>query len=131
MSYYLSLNFTLKLSPSFTKAYFLPIPFTLDARLSPYDLQMLQITRTSAEIQWLPANSSYAHEVFLDNSLLQCVNPAISSYTLNELSPSTLYRARIRTQIPSHLRLAIGKASTEDNLSSEIEFTTLAGGNGT
>ena len=95
--------------------------------LSPSNLRIVKITATSSEVHWLPAHSSYLHEVFLNESLLECVKAGCSSCTINNLTPDTKYCLQVRTSIPDHLKITVGKIS-EENLSAETEFTTPAGG---
>lgn len=101
--------------------------FRIDAKLSPSDLRITKITATSGEIQWLPAHSSYEHEIFLNEILLDCVKPGCASYAINDLSPSTSYQVLVRTQIPEHVKVTVGRVD-QDSLSGEVEFTTAEGG---
>ena len=100
---------------------------SVDAILSPTNLRAIKITSTSSEIHWLPAHSCYLHEVFLNESFLECVKAGCSTYTLTNLTPDTQYRVEVRTSIPDHLKITVGKIS-EENLSAETEFTTSNGG---
>lgn len=102
------------------------ISYTLDAKLSPSGLRVVKITATSGQVHWLPVHSSYHHEVFLDETLLECVQPGSSSYTIDDLTPDTLYQVQVRALIPDYLKLT-GKIA-EENLSAETEFTTSPGG---
>ena len=99
----------------------------IDAPLSPSHVQVVKITTTSGQVHWLPAHSSYQHEIFLNETLLECIKPGCTSYTINNLSPATLYQVQVRTLIPDHLTVTLGKIPEED-LSVEVEFTTSDGG---
>ena len=99
----------------------------IDAALSPSDVQVIKITTTSGQVHWLPAHSGYRHEIFLNGTLLECIKPACISYTINNLSPATLYQVQVRTLIPDHVMVTLGEIP-EDDLSAEVEFTTSDGG---
>ncbi|XP_028400821.1 peripheral-type benzodiazepine receptor-associated protein 1-like [Dendronephthya gigantea] len=101
--------------------------FGPDATLSPSNVDVTKITATSGELQWLPSHSSYQHEIFLNETLLENVKAGCSSFAINDLSPSTQYHIRVRTIIPGHLEMS-GDKLTEKDLSAEVEFTTADGG---
>ena len=93
----------------------------------PSNLHVIKITATSGEVQWLPSHSSYQHEIFLNEALLESVKVGCSSFTINDLSPSTKYHVRVRTIIPDHLKMSVGKLAEKDS-SADVEFTTADGG---
>ena len=100
----------------------------IDAKLAPENLRVTKITATSCEIQWLPAHSSYEHEILMnDETVVECIQPGCSGYTMNELSPGTLYQIQVRTRILDQLKLTAGKIHGHC-LSAELEFTTAEGG---
>jgi hypothetical protein len=101
--------------------------YTVETKLSPSDLRVVKISATSGQVHWLPAHSSYQHEIFVNETLLECIKPGCSAYTINELTPGTHYQVQVRILIPDHLMLTVGKIA-EENLSAEVEFTTSDGG---
>jgi hypothetical protein len=101
--------------------------YILDAIFSPSDVHVIKIKTTSGQVRWLPAHSSCRHEVFLNETLIESVKPGCTAYTINDLSPATLYHVQVRTVIPEHLKSTLGDV-TEEDLSAGVEFTTSDGG---
>ena len=63
----------------------------------------------------------------MNDSLLECIKPGFSSYTINDLTPATIYQVQVRTLIPDHLKFNMDMI-TENDLTAETEFQTAEGG---
>lgn len=104
--------------------------FLLDASVAPSQLQTTHLSPTSAKIEWLPGNSSFAHDIFLNDTYQRTIRPGTFQHTLMNLEPNQDYRVTVRARNPKLFLDHKGERGWEigDPLASETEFRTEAGG---
>ncbi|DAA19201.1 TPA: benzodiazapine receptor (peripheral) associated protein 1 [Bos taurus] len=97
------------------------------ARVAPSQLRVHRLTATSAEIAWVPSNSSLAHAVYLNGE--ECLPARPSTYwaTFCHLRPGTLYQARVEAQLPPRGSWEPGGERPEPRAAT-LQFTTLPAG---
>ncbi|XP_061231715.1 peripheral-type benzodiazepine receptor-associated protein 1 isoform X5 [Neopsephotus bourkii] len=97
-----------------------------DICVAPTMLKVRSITATSAELTWLPCNSSYNHAVYLNGEECDIAKPGVYWYTFRSLQPSTQYVAKLEAR-PLKAPWEEVPQGQEQN-SAVIHFTTpLAG----
>lgn len=95
--------------------------------LAPTHLQIQNLTATSAEISWLPSNSSFLHAVSLNGEERDVAKAGVYWYNFCNLNPSTSYIARVEVQLPESLWEAT-RERQEQPLWAEIHFVTTPAG---
>ncbi|XP_074869767.1 peripheral-type benzodiazepine receptor-associated protein 1 isoform X1 [Carettochelys insculpta] len=71
--------------------------------IAPTLLEVRSVTVTSAEVMWLPCDSSYVHAVYLNEEECDTTKPGVYWYTFRGLCPSTRYVAKVEAQPPGEL----------------------------
>lgn len=91
--------------------------------LGPMQLQLQNVTATSATITWASGSNRYPHVVYLEDEEHTLTPSGVNCYTLQGLSPGTRYRVRVGIQLPRDLLQVLW-----ETMSSTITFDTpLAG----
>jgi len=94
--------------------------------VAPTMLKVRSVTATSAEVVWLPCNSSYNHAVYLNGEERDITKPGVYWYAFRNLQPSTQYVAKLEAR-PLQTPWEEAPEGQEQN-SAVIHFTTpLAG----
>ncbi|NXH01606.1 RIMB1 protein, partial [Loxia leucoptera] len=97
-----------------------------DFGVAPTMLKIRSVTATSAEVTWLPCNSSYSHGVYLNGQECDVTKPGVYWYTFRNLQPSTQYVAKLEARPMKTPWEEVPKGQEQD--SAVIHFTTpLAG----
>ena len=112
------------LSPSYFS------PFIPDASLAPSSVNATHVSPTSAKIEWLPGNSSFSHDIFVNDAYQRTIRPGTYQHTLTNLEPDQDYRVTVRARNPKQLTDHEGGRAWEigDPMASETEFRTDPGG---
>ncbi|XP_043758717.1 peripheral-type benzodiazepine receptor-associated protein 1 isoform X2 [Cervus elaphus] len=97
------------------------------ARVAPSQLRVHRLTATSAEIAWVPSNSSLAHAVYLNGEECPPARPSTYWATFCHLRPGTLYQARVEAQLPPRGSWEPGGERPEPRAAT-LQFTTLPAG---
>ncbi|XP_070334628.1 peripheral-type benzodiazepine receptor-associated protein 1 isoform X3 [Odocoileus virginianus] len=97
------------------------------ARVAPSQLRVHRLTATSAEIAWVPSNSSLAHAVYLNGEECPPARPSTYWATFCHLRPGTLYQARVEAQVPPRGSWEPGGEKPEPRAAT-LQFTTLPAG---
>ncbi|KAB0355908.1 hypothetical protein FD754_000064 [Muntiacus muntjak] len=97
------------------------------ARVAPSQLRVHRLTATSAEIAWVPSNSSLAHAVYLNGEECPPALPSTYWATFCHLRPGTLYQARVEAQLPPQGSWEPGGERPEPRAAT-LQFTTLPAG---
>lgn len=95
--------------------------------LAPAQLQIRNLTATSAEVSWLPSNSNFLHSVSLNGEEHDTTKAGVYWYTFRNLNPSTSYVARVEVR----LQEALWESAQERQdrpLWAEIHFVTTSAG---
>ncbi|CAH6792124.1 RIMS-binding protein 3 [Phodopus roborovskii] len=91
--------------------------------LAPMQLQLQNVTATSATITWASGSNRYPHVVYLDDEEHTLTPSGVSCYTFQGLHPGTRYRVRVGVKLPRDLLQVLW-----ETMSSTITFDTpLAG----
>ncbi|XP_054857794.1 peripheral-type benzodiazepine receptor-associated protein 1 [Eublepharis macularius] len=98
-----------------------------DFALAPTQLQIRNLSATSAEISWLPSNSNFLHVVSLNGEERDTTKAGIYWYTFRNLNPSTSYVATVEVQ-PPQAHWETSQERREQPLLSEIHFITTSAG---
>ncbi|XP_060114824.1 peripheral-type benzodiazepine receptor-associated protein 1 [Heteronotia binoei] len=98
-----------------------------NAALAPTQLQIRNLTATSAEISWLPSNSNFLHTVSLNGEERDTTKAGVYWYAFRNLNPSTSYVARVEVQLPGALWESTQERQ-EQPLWAEIHFVTTSAG---
>uniref|UniRef100_H0VNQ7 Uncharacterized protein n=1 Tax=Cavia porcellus TaxID=10141 RepID=H0VNQ7_CAVPO len=70
----------------------------------PMQLQLQNVTATSAEITWVYGSSKHLHVVYLDDQEYALIPSGVSCYTFEDLRPGTQYKARVEVELPWDLQ---------------------------
>ncbi|XP_040100162.1 peripheral-type benzodiazepine receptor-associated protein 1 [Oryx dammah] len=97
------------------------------AGVAPSQLRVHRLTATSAEIAWVPSNSSLAHAVYLNGEECPPARPSTYWATFCHLRPGTLYQARVEAQLPPRGSWEPGGERPEPRAAT-LQFTTLPAG---
>uniref|UniRef100_A0A8C6DP94 TSPO associated protein 1 n=1 Tax=Moschus moschiferus TaxID=68415 RepID=A0A8C6DP94_MOSMO len=97
------------------------------ARMAPSQLRVHRLTATSAEISWVPSNSSLAHAIYLNGEECPPARPSTYWATFCHLRPGTLYQARVEAQLPPRGSWEPGGERPEPRAAT-LQFTTLPAG---
>ncbi|XP_068832718.1 peripheral-type benzodiazepine receptor-associated protein 1 isoform X2 [Capricornis sumatraensis] len=97
------------------------------AGVAPSQLRVHRLTATSAEIAWVPSNSSLAHAVYLNGEECPPARPSTYWATFCHLRPGTLYQARVEAQLPPRGSWEPGRERPEPRAAT-LQFTTLPAG---
>ncbi|XP_048374835.1 peripheral-type benzodiazepine receptor-associated protein 1 [Sphaerodactylus townsendi] len=97
------------------------------AALAPTQLQVRNLTATSAEISWLPGNSNFFHVVSLNGEECDTTKMGVYWYTFRNLNPSTSYVARVEAQLPQALWEPTPERPEQPSWA-EIHFVTTSAG---
>nr|XP_056720948.1 peripheral-type benzodiazepine receptor-associated protein 1 [Euleptes europaea] len=97
------------------------------AALAPAQLQIRNLTATSAEISWLPGNSNFSHVVSLNGEECNTTKAGVYWYTFRHLNPTTSYVATVEVQLPQVLWEPTPERQ-EQPLWAEIHFVTTSAG---
>uniref|UniRef100_A0A8C5FBC4 RIMS-binding protein 2 n=1 Tax=Gadus morhua TaxID=8049 RepID=A0A8C5FBC4_GADMO len=76
--------------------------------VAPYYLRVDNITQVSAELSWMPSNSNYSHNIFLNGSEYDMVKAGGHRYQFFNLKPMTVYKVKVvarEHQVPWQLPL--------------------------
>ncbi|XP_046727328.1 RIMS-binding protein 2 isoform X7 [Silurus meridionalis] len=79
-----------------------------DVTMAPCQLRVEKVAQNSAELSWMPSDSSYSHAIFLDGAEYDVVKPGGYKYRFYNLKPMTVYKVRVVArphQMPWHLSL--------------------------
>ncbi|KAK7805433.1 hypothetical protein U0070_023844 [Myodes glareolus] len=91
--------------------------------LAPMQLQLQNVTATSATITWASGSNRYPHVVYLEDEEHTLTPSGVSFYTFQGLRPGTRYRVRVGVQLPRDLLQVLW-----ETMSSTVTFDTpLAG----
>lgn len=91
--------------------------------LAPMELQLQNVTATSATITWASGSNRYPHVVYLDDEEHILTPSGVNHYTFQGLHPGTCYRVRVGVQLPRDLLQVLWETT-----SSTLTFDTpLAG----
>ncbi|EGW09582.1 RIMS-binding protein 3 [Cricetulus griseus] len=91
--------------------------------LAPMQLQLQNVTATSATITWASGSNRYPHVVYLEDEEHTLTPSGVSCYTFQGLHPGTRYRVRVGVQLPRDLLQVLW-----ETMSSTVTFDTpLAG----
>lgn len=91
--------------------------------LAPMQLQLQNVTATSATITWASGSNRYPHVVYLEDEEHTLTPSGVSCYTFQGLRPGTRYRVRVGVQLPRDLLQVLW-----ETMSSTVTFDTpLAG----
>ncbi|XP_005077621.1 RIMS-binding protein 3-like [Mesocricetus auratus] len=91
--------------------------------LAPMQLQLQNVTATSATITWTSGSNRYPHVVYLEDEEHTLTPSGVSCYTFQGLHPGTRYRVRVGVQLPRDLLQVLW-----ETMSSTVTFDTpLAG----
>ncbi|CAO2631045.1 RIMS-binding protein 3 [Lemmus lemmus] len=91
--------------------------------LAPMQLQLQNVTATSATITWASGSNRYPHVVYLEDEEHTLTPSGVSCYTFQGLHPGTRYRVRVGVQLPRYLLQVLW-----ETMSSTVTFDTpLAG----
>lgn len=91
--------------------------------LAPTQLQLQNVTATSATITWASGSNRYPHVVYLEDEEHTLTPSGVSCYTFQGLRPGTRYRVRVGVQLPRDLLQVLW-----ETMSSSVTFDTpLAG----
>ncbi|XP_051006563.1 RIMS-binding protein 3-like [Acomys russatus] len=91
--------------------------------LAPMQLQLQNITATSATITWAAGSNRYSHVVYLEDKEHTLTPSGVNCYTFQGLCPGTRYRVRVGVHLPRDLLQVLW-----ETMSSTITFhTPLAG----
>lgn len=91
--------------------------------LAPMQLQLQNVTATSATITWASGSNRYPHVVYLEDEEHTLTPSGVSCYTFQGLCPGTRYRVRVGVQLPRDLLQVLW-----ETMSSTVTFDTpLAG----
>uniref|UniRef100_A0A8C8VFQ2 TSPO associated protein 1 n=1 Tax=Pelusios castaneus TaxID=367368 RepID=A0A8C8VFQ2_9SAUR len=74
-----------------------------DVCSAPTLLNVRNLAATSAELTWLPSNSSYAHAVYLNEEERDTAKPGVYWHSLRDLHPGTQYVAKVVARLPDGL----------------------------
>ena len=103
--------------------------FPLDANFAPSHVHVTCVSPTSAKIEWSPGNSSFSHEILLNESLYRTVRPGTFQHTITNLEPDQLYKVHVRSKDPKRVLNRDSVPDIEfDLLTAEAEFRTEPGG---
>ncbi|KAG9339756.1 hypothetical protein JZ751_022422, partial [Albula glossodonta] len=97
-----------------------------DVSVAPTQLQVEQVSATSANLTWLPSNSNYVHVVFLNDEERELVKAGSYSLCLSNLEPNRQYRVKVEARphrTPWELPLEQREQKT-----ATTTFTTLMAG---
>ncbi|NP_001395709.1 RIMS binding protein 3 [Rattus norvegicus] len=91
--------------------------------LAPMELQLQNVTATSATITWASGSNRYPHVVYLDDEEHILTPSGVNHYTFQGLHPGTRYQVRVGVQLPRDLLQVLW-----ETMSSTVTFDTpLAG----
>ncbi|XP_032236492.2 peripheral-type benzodiazepine receptor-associated protein 1 isoform X2 [Nematostella vectensis] len=99
-----------------------------DASVAPENVHVTSISPTSAKIEWLPGNSSYAHQIFVNGAPQRTIRPGTYQHTLMDLEPGQHYRVHVRARTSQFSLDENTPPSDDDPLTSAVEFATEKGG---
>lgn len=94
--------------------------------VAPCGLRVDDIQRDTAELSWLPSNSNYCHNVFLDGAEHAVVKPGRYRLRFVNLKPLTVYKVTVVAQphqVPWQLPL-----EQRERKEAGVEFCTQAAG---
>uniref|UniRef100_A0A8C3ATG2 RIMS-binding protein 2 n=1 Tax=Cyclopterus lumpus TaxID=8103 RepID=A0A8C3ATG2_CYCLU len=94
--------------------------------VAPCGLRVDDIQRDTAELSWLPSNSNYGHNVFLDGTEHAVVKPGRYRLRFINLKPLTVYKVTVVAQphqVPWQLPL-----EQRERKEAGVEFSLLSGG---
>ena len=92
----------------------------IQAPTAPTDLSTSELYDTSVNLTWTGStdnNAVIGYEIYLNETLYATANPAMSTYSLNGLTPSTAYTITMK---------AVDGAGLKSDVSSSTSITTLA-----
>ena len=90
-----------------------------DLCYTPTDLRIDRIKQTSAIVSWWPASNDLIHILFVNHKQLQTFQPGIHRFKLAGLSPNTLYKITVQSQLSAI-------SNTEQQLTASIDFRTTS-----
>ena len=91
----------------------------------PSDLRILNVSPTSADLDWACGNSSMAHAVYLNGNEIHVVKPGTDRFRLTNLIPDNEYEVCVEARLPGE---AHKKPKNDASLSNGLIFKTLKGG---
>lgn len=77
-----------------------------DVTVAPSQPRVDKVSQNSAELSYMPSDSTYSHTIFLDGAEYDVVKPGGYKYRFYNLKPMTVYKVRVVArphQIPWHL----------------------------
>lgn len=87
--------------------------------LAPMQLQLQNVTATSAMITWASGSNRYPHVVYLEDEEHTLTPSGVSCYTFQGLRPGTRYWLRVGVQLPRDLLQVLW-----ETMSSTVTFDT-------
>ena len=100
-----------------------------DASIAPSHVHVTCISPTSAKIEWSPGNSSFSHEILVNEELYRTVRPGTLQHTITNLEPDHMYKVHVRAKNPKQVVEHKSEVDIEvDLLTAEVEFRTEPGG---